>query len=102
MPLLPAAQELTATARAGIEHGMGDSDVLLVPAAPGEAPEGLGATGDPAFSRVWNRLGWPCANVPGLLSLEGLPVGLQLVARPHQERALLAAAKAVARCVRSA
>ncbi|MDG1294410.1 MAG: hypothetical protein P8P24_03900 [Planktomarina sp.] len=31
---------------------MGDVDALLVPSAPGHAPEGLGATGDPLFSRM--------------------------------------------------
>ena len=66
-----------------------------MPAAPGEAPAGLSATGDPAFSRVWNLLGLPCVNVPGLRGPQGLPMGLQLVGHPHQERALLTAAKAL-------
>lgn len=71
---------------------MGDADALLVPAAPGEAPLAVNGTGDPVFSRVWTLLGLPCVNVPGLLGLTGMPVGMQLVGRPHQERRLLAAA----------
>lgn len=71
---------------------MGDADAILVPAAPGEAPAGLAATGDPVFSRVWTLLGMPCVNVPGLFGLTGMPVGMQLVGRPHQERRLLACA----------
>ncbi|MDZ5456310.1 amidase [Azohydromonas lata] len=74
---------------------MRDVDALLVPAASGEAPRGLAATGDPVFSRVWTLLGLPCANVPGLLGPTGLPVGLQLVGHRDQERALLEAAACV-------
>jgi Asp-tRNA(Asn)/Glu-tRNA(Gln) amidotransferase A subunit family amidase len=72
---------------------MQGSDALLVPAAPGEAPQGLAATGDPIFSRVWNLLGLPCVNVPGLLGPSGLPIGLQLVGHPSGERRLLQVAK---------
>lgn len=65
-------------------------DALLVPAAPGEAPAGLAATGDPVFSRVWTLLGLPCVNVPGLHGPQGLPIGVQLVGHPQRERELLA------------
>lgn len=95
-----------AAARALAEHGrrtldalLADCDALLVPGAPGEAPAGLAATGDPAFSRVWNLLGLPCVQIPGLLGPRGLPVGLQLVGRCGQERALLSAAKAIGHCL---
>ncbi|GAA4332857.1 amidase [Variovorax defluvii] len=80
-------------------HGL---DALLVPAAPGEAPAGLSATGDPVFSRVWTLLGLPCVNVPGLHGPQGLPIGLQLVGHPGQERALLAAAAALHPLLRDA
>ncbi|RZL88796.1 MAG: amidase [Variovorax sp.] len=71
---------------------MRDVDALLVPAAPGEAPAGLAATGDPVFSRIWTLLGPPCVGVPGLRGPQGLPIGIQLVGHPHRERDLLAAA----------
>jgi Asp-tRNA(Asn)/Glu-tRNA(Gln) amidotransferase A subunit family amidase len=93
------AQALATQGRHALAEAMHGCDALLVPAAPGEAPAGLHATGDPAFSRAWNLLGLPCVNVPGLLGPGGLPIGLQLVGHPHQERALLAAAKALARCL---
>jgi Asp-tRNA(Asn)/Glu-tRNA(Gln) amidotransferase A subunit family amidase len=67
-------------------------DALLVPAAPGEAPAGLAATGDPVFSRVWTLLGLPCVNVPGLRGPQGLPIGVQLVGHPRRERELLGVA----------
>lgn len=91
------ARALASEGLARVLELMGDTDALLVPAAPGEAPAGLAATGDPVFSRVWTLLGMPCVNVPGLLGPGGLPVGLQLVGRPHQERRLLAAAGALHR-----
>lgn len=81
---------------------LGDADALLVPAAPGEAPAGLAATGDPIFSRVWTLLGLPNVSVPGLLGPNGLPIGMQLVGKPGQERHLLAVAKAVHAQLRAA
>jgi Asp-tRNA(Asn)/Glu-tRNA(Gln) amidotransferase A subunit family amidase len=78
---------------------MGEADALLVPAAPGEAPAGLAATGDPVFSRVWTLLGLPCVNVPGLFGPGGLPLGLQLVGRPREERKLLALAQSLHRVI---
>lgn len=86
------AKKLAATGLKQVLDLMGDGDALLVPAAPGEAPAGLAATGDPVFSRVWTLLGMPCASVPGLFGLTGMPVGMQLVGRPFQERRLLACA----------
>jgi Asp-tRNA(Asn)/Glu-tRNA(Gln) amidotransferase A subunit family amidase len=89
------AQALTTSGRRVVAQLMSDCDALLVPAAPGEAPEGLTATGDPVFSRVWTLLGLPCVNVPGLLGPNGMPVGLQLVGHPGGERELLEVAAAV-------
>jgi Asp-tRNA(Asn)/Glu-tRNA(Gln) amidotransferase A subunit family amidase len=89
------ALALARRAREQVQSLMQGFDALLVPAAPGEAPQGLAATGDPVFSRVWTLLGLPCVNVPGLLGPHGMPVGLQLVGHRGQERALLAAAACV-------
>ena len=54
-------------------------DVLLAPAAPGEAPAGHGGTGDPVFSRLWTLLRLPTVTLPGLVGEAGLPVGVQLL-----------------------
>lgn len=94
-PACDAARALAAQGRQEVAARMAGHDAWLVPAAPGEAPAGLDATGDPVFSRVWTLLGLPCVNVPGLHGPGGLPVGLQLVGRPGAERALLAVAAAV-------
>ncbi len=90
-----AAQALAQAGREQIAALMQGADALLVPAAPGEAPVGLAATGDPIFSRVWNLLGLPCVNVPGLRGPSGLPIGMQLVGHPGGERRLLEVAKAL-------
>ena len=72
-------------------------DALLTPAAAGEAPKGLSATGDPIFSRIWTLLGAPCVSLPVLRGPAGLPVGLQLVSAPGADELLLAAATLVLR-----
>jgi Asp-tRNA(Asn)/Glu-tRNA(Gln) amidotransferase A subunit family amidase len=87
-----AALACAAHGRALVADLMRDVDALLVPAAPGEAPRGLHATGDPAFSRVWTLLGLPCVTVPGLVGPNGLPIGMQVVGHPGDERRLLRAA----------
>ena len=50
-------------ARAGLDGFFGACDAVLVPAAPGEAPAGLGNTGNPVFNRMWTCSAcpaWPC------------------------------------------
>jgi Asp-tRNA(Asn)/Glu-tRNA(Gln) amidotransferase A subunit family amidase len=71
----------------------GDADVLLTPAAVGEAPAGLASTGDPLFSRIWSLLGVPTLAIPWTTGSSGLPVGVQVVARPGQDLALLSFAR---------
>ena len=64
-----------------------DTDVLLVPSAPGAAPKGLGATGNPLFSRMWNLLQVPSMAIPFATDQNGLPLGIQLIApRGHDAR----------------
>lgn len=82
-----------ARARAALHRLFGDYDALLVPAAPGEAPAGLEATGDPVFNRAWTLLHVPCLTVSAWWSPAGLPVGVQLVGRVGDDARLLAAAR---------
>jgi amidase len=87
-----AALRTADDARMQLESLFGSADVLLTPAAPGAAPASLKATGDPLFNRPWQLLGCPCLTLPIGLDTEGLPLGLQLVARPGDDERLLAAA----------
>jgi Asp-tRNA(Asn)/Glu-tRNA(Gln) amidotransferase A subunit family amidase len=74
-----------------------DCDVLITAATTGEAPEGLGSTGDPRFARLWTLLGLPTVSVPGMTGPTGLPIGVQLVARHGADAELLACAAWLAR-----
>ena len=67
-------------------------DALLSPSAPGEAPAGHAATGNPLFNRMWTFLQVPCINVPGHVGPNGLPVGVQLIGTFGQDDPLLATA----------
>ena len=67
-------------------------DAILVPAAPGEAPVGLGNTGDPIFNRMWTLLGVPCVTLPARWAENGLPTGVQLVGRIGGDARLMACA----------
>ncbi len=79
--------------RAGLAEAFGDFDVFLAPSAPGEAPEGLDATGDPVFQVPWTTLHAPCVTLPYATGPRGLPVGVQLIGRRNDDDTVLAVAK---------
>ncbi|HEX3864227.1 MAG TPA: amidase [Stellaceae bacterium] len=87
-----AALACTATARASLNGFFGACDALLTPAAPGEAPPGLGYTGNPVFNRMWTLLGTPCVTLPAAWGSTGLPTGIQLVGRIGDDTRLMRAA----------
>jgi Asp-tRNA(Asn)/Glu-tRNA(Gln) amidotransferase A subunit family amidase len=87
-----AARAAAASARAGLAGFFGDCDAILTAAAPGEAPAGLGYTGNPIFNRMWTLLGAPCVAVPALWGAAGLPTAVQLVGRIGDDARLLACA----------
>ncbi|MGR3805643.1 amidase [Marinibacterium profundimaris] len=87
-----AAMRAMAEAQAGFAELIGENDVLLTFAAPGEAPEGLGYTGDPTFNRGWTMLRVPCVTLPAGQGPKGLPVGVQLVGRFGEDARVLRAA----------
>lgn len=69
-----------------------DFDVLLAPAALGAAPAGLGSTGSPQVNKLWTLCGNPCVSVPGLKGPNGMPLGVQIIARFGRDSLALAAA----------
>jgi amidase len=74
---------------------MADYDVIVGPAMPTPAkPHGHGLVEIRDFSHlmVHNLTGWPAAVVRCGTSREGLPVGVQIVARPWQDATALAVA----------
>jgi Asp-tRNA(Asn)/Glu-tRNA(Gln) amidotransferase A subunit family amidase len=86
------ALALTDTCRRQLDTIFADYDVLLVPSAPGEAPAGLEATGNPIFNRIWTLLHTPAINLPGLHGPNGLPVGIQVIGPIGMDDRLLAIA----------
>ena len=74
-------------------------DVLITPSAPGEAPKGLEWTGDPAFNFIWTSLHVPCVTVPAGLGPNGMPLGIQIVGRRGDDKAVLAWAQWVAAAI---
>jgi Asp-tRNA(Asn)/Glu-tRNA(Gln) amidotransferase A subunit family amidase len=85
------ARRTASRARQALPDLLADGTVILTPSATGAAPRGSGS-GAAAFNRLWTLLGTPCVNVPGLTGADGLPLGLQIVARFGRDRFALAAA----------
>ncbi|MFE4002476.1 amidase [Nocardioides sp. YIM B13467] len=84
-----AASEVVDVGEGVVGRLLSSYDVVLGPAAPGPAPHGLDATGDPVLSRAWQAMGLPTVAVPGLVDDHGLPLGVQLVGPRRGETDLL-------------
>jgi Asp-tRNA(Asn)/Glu-tRNA(Gln) amidotransferase A subunit family amidase len=70
-------------------------DAIVTPAAPGEAPLGLEATGSPVFCSLWTLAGLPAVSLPIFTGPNDLPVGCQLVGAPGEDARLMAAARSL-------
>ena len=90
---LEEARQAHRDARAAFAAATEGLDGLLTPAAPGEAPEGLAWTGDPAFNHLWTGLHGPGVTVPAGRGPRDLPLGVQLVGRRGEDAAILAWAR---------
>jgi Asp-tRNA(Asn)/Glu-tRNA(Gln) amidotransferase A subunit family amidase len=89
---IDAALEVLAKARAAFAAATEGFDILLTPSAPGEAPVGLGWTGDASLNLLWTALHVPCVTVPAGKGPAGMPLGVQIVGRMGEDRAVLGAA----------
>ncbi|MEL7462356.1 MAG: amidase family protein, partial [Pseudomonadota bacterium] len=68
-------------------------DVILCPAAPGPAPEGLASTGNAIFNGLWTYLGTPAITLPLFEAENDLPMGVQLVGPRGNDARLLRSAR---------
>ncbi len=84
-----AAWRRANTARAAAAEWAGGFDAILTLPAPGQAPRGLRSTGSAVFNGLWTILYMPCLTLPADTGPDGLPVGIQLVAKRHQDARLL-------------
>jgi Asp-tRNA(Asn)/Glu-tRNA(Gln) amidotransferase A subunit family amidase len=76
-------------ARVAARQWAGGFDAILSLPAPGQAPRGLASTGSAVFNSVWTQLWMPCLTLTAGTGPDGLPVGIQLVGRRHDDARLL-------------
>jgi amidase len=82
-------------ARAIADVALDAVDVVISPAAPAGAPTGLESTGDPCFNLAWTTLHTPVITLPAGVDSQGLPLGLQIIARRHSDDRLIGVARAM-------
>ncbi|HEY7298734.1 MAG TPA: amidase [Xanthobacteraceae bacterium] len=88
-----AALRLLERCRTRIDALFEGMDAVVAPCVRGEAPAGLGHTGDPALQQLWTAVHVPAMSLPTHRGPKGLPVGIQLVARRYQDERLFACAR---------
>jgi len=87
------AKSFAAGVRRRLDDVFAGCDALLAPSASGEAPLGLGSTGDASFCVIWTTAHAPSVTLPLFTGPNGLPVGAQLVARRDHDRSLFETAR---------
>jgi Asp-tRNA(Asn)/Glu-tRNA(Gln) amidotransferase A subunit family amidase len=88
-----AALQLGERCRARLDEVFQGLDVLLAPCVTGEAPIGLEFTGDPGLQAIWTILHVPAISLPTHRGPNGMPVGIQLIARRYDDPRLFACAR---------
>jgi aspartyl-tRNA(Asn)/glutamyl-tRNA(Gln) amidotransferase subunit A len=79
-------------ALADMQRSLADVDGMLCPAAAEAAPQGLDHTGERIMNVPSSYLGLPAVTYPVAMSADGLPLGVQIMGRAHDESHLLALA----------
>jgi Asp-tRNA(Asn)/Glu-tRNA(Gln) amidotransferase A subunit family amidase len=88
-----AAKALQERLRSRFSTDISGFDAVLTLPAFGEAPEGLGYTGDAEYCAPWTLLGVPAVTLPAGFGKHGLPLGVQIVGPYRQDLLVLRAAK---------
>jgi Asp-tRNA(Asn)/Glu-tRNA(Gln) amidotransferase A subunit family amidase len=95
--MMAASYALADSCRPQFDALFGDElDVILSPAARGEAPLGLHSTGDAIFSGLWTLLHVPSVAIPAGRGPQNLPVGIQILGPRFADARLLSIAAAIA------
>jgi amidase len=87
------AKQLADECRRRLDALMGGIDVLLTPAAFGEAPVGMPAFAGVPLFQIWTTLHVPAVSIPVFKGPAGMPIGAQLIAKRHDDRKLFACAQ---------
>ena len=87
-----AALDLKSVLCSGLDEIFERCDVMLCPAAPGEAPTPE-TTGDAIFNGIWTLTGHPALTIPVFTGSSGMPMGLQIIGRHGFEGRLLRTAR---------
>ncbi len=85
--------------RAAFYQAIRPTDIVLWPAVPETAPEGLEWTGDRRYIAAWTALGGPVVSLPSGMSEAGLPIGMLLAGAPGFDRYMVQVAPALADAV---
>ena len=88
-----ASKAIAEQCRAQLDDIFGAYDVMLTPAAFGEAPVGMFAFDGVPLYQIWTALHVPAMSLPAFKGPNGLPIGLQLIAKRHDDRRLFACAR---------
>ena len=88
-----AAKALQEKLRSAFSAQMSGFDAVLTLPAFGEAPEGLGYTGDAEYCAPWTLLGVPAVSLPAGFGKNHLPLGLQIVGAYREDYRMLRVAK---------
>lgn len=95
------AKNLQAQLRLSIGEYFQNWDAILAAPATGEAPKGLGFTGNPIFCSLWTFIGTPAIALPVGKSSNGLPLGIQLIGNYRDDEKLLNLAQFAEQCFRN-
>ncbi|MEZ5851816.1 MAG: amidase [Hyphomicrobiaceae bacterium] len=80
------------TAYAGVARVLDSESAILTLSSCGPAPKGFATTGNAIFNGMWTLLGVPCVSLP-LMTVDGMPCGVQLIGKRRDEARLLATAR---------
>jgi Asp-tRNA(Asn)/Glu-tRNA(Gln) amidotransferase A subunit family amidase len=99
-----ADYQIALQSRADLQRAVGalseDIDGFLTFASSGPASVGLEHTGSRLFPVTWTLLGGPSLSLP-VLSVAGLPLGLQLMGFAHADAGTVATARWIMTCLRA-
>jgi Asp-tRNA(Asn)/Glu-tRNA(Gln) amidotransferase A subunit family amidase len=86
------ARDFQEVLNGGLDEIFKRYDAILTPGTTATAPRGLQSTGNPIFCSLWTYLGVPAISLP-LLTVDGMPLGVQLVGPRRDDGRLLRTAR---------